>query len=251
LPKRCFLPTFDDGFRETHDVIAPILASFGVDGVFFINTAVLDNRELLGEQKKCLVIGALGSQGNSPARREVSQALAKVGFEGQGLTYSIRSLTYRQRHILDTLEAILECDFKAYAAKVRPYLTTAQTVTLTKMGFSIGAHSVDHPLYSELSLEEQLAQTQGCFDYLWKHFKYRCQTFAFPYMDTGISPDFFQRIYADGRLKVSFGSDGMHRHFFPRNLERFKMEYPDLNALQIAAREFYLAAMRKPSWNAT
>src|ERR1700759_858850 len=43
-PAGSFLLTFDDGFREVYDVIAPILYAKGVPGVFFVNPAFLDNR---------------------------------------------------------------------------------------------------------------------------------------------------------------------------------------------------------------
>ena len=37
-PPNCFLLTFDDGFREIYDVIAPILSDKGIPATFFINS---------------------------------------------------------------------------------------------------------------------------------------------------------------------------------------------------------------------
>jgi peptidoglycan/xylan/chitin deacetylase (PgdA/CDA1 family) len=248
LPRRCFLPTFDDGFREVFDVAAPLLASLGIPAVFFLNTSVLDNRDLLDEQKKCLLIRALVSLPDSPALREVSRTLADAGVKGPNLPIRIRGIAYSQRRLLDTLGLLLECDFRAYAASVQPYVTSAQVRQLTSKGFAIGAHSVDHPHYSEISLEEQLAQTRESVGHLRDYLRCDCLSFAFPYLDTGVSPSFFNNIFADGRLKVSFGSDGIRRHFCRRNLERFKMDYIGLTASQILAREFYIATFRKPAW---
>ena len=42
LGRSCFHLTFDDGFREMHDIVAPILQQAGVPATFFLNTAFLD-----------------------------------------------------------------------------------------------------------------------------------------------------------------------------------------------------------------
>jgi peptidoglycan/xylan/chitin deacetylase (PgdA/CDA1 family) len=248
LPKRCFLLTFDDGFREVYDVVAPILLSRGIPAVFFLTTSVLDNRELCYQQKISLLIRALASLKNSTVKRKASQILTNAGVKGIDLRLRIRGIAYRQRHVLDDLAPVLGCDFAAYAAWAKPYLTSEQIWYLMRKGFSIGAHSIDHPLYSELSLEEQLIQTMESISCLANCFQYKCQAFAFPFRDAGVSPEFFQSAFADGRLKVSFGTSGMHRHYFPRNLTRNTMENTDLKALQILSREFGVTLLRRPPW---
>jgi peptidoglycan/xylan/chitin deacetylase (PgdA/CDA1 family) len=244
LPHRCFLLSFDDGFRENYDVVAPILQEQGVPAVFFLTTSVLDNHELCYPQKKSLLIRATVSLGDSASVREALRRLNGKGVKGPDLASCIRNITYRQRHILDEVEALLRCDFAGYAASVQPYLTSEQVRSLIKKGFTIGAHSIDHPPYSELTLEEQLIQTRESINWLSSRFQYECQTFAFPHRDTGVLPEFFQTTFADGRLKVSFGASGIYRHFFRRNLERFTMEKTDLKAAQILAREFGVNVLR-------
>lgn len=248
LPRRCFLLTFDDGFREIYDVVAPILRAWGIPAVFFLTTSVIDNRGLAYPQKISLLIRASASLGESRVKQEILQLLTNAGAKGPDLASRIRSITYRQRHVLDDLARVLECDFTAYAASTQPYLTSAQTKDLMRQGFAIGAHSVDHPLYSELSLEEQLLQTYESVSWLSSRFQYECQAFAFPFRDAGVSPEFFQRAFANGRIKVSFGTGGMYRHFFPRNLTRYTMEEGDREAAQIVAREFCVTFLRRPPW---
>jgi peptidoglycan/xylan/chitin deacetylase (PgdA/CDA1 family) len=248
LPKRCFLLTFDDGFREIYDVIAPILKAQGAPAVFFVTTSVIDNRELCYQQKQSLLIHALATLENSYAKQKVSQILTKAEIEGPDLLSRIRNITYHQRKVLEKLGPVLECDFDSYVASVQPYLTSAQISNLMLQGFDIGAHSVDHPLYSDLSLEEQLHQTRDSLNWLSERFQYECQSFAFPYRDAGVSSEFFKTIFAEGRLKVSFGIHGMQRHFFPRNFERFTMEQAHLNTEQALAREYFVTLLRRPPW---
>ena len=133
---------------------------------------------------------------------------------------------------------------RLYLLKARPYLTSQEVRSLLKQGFDIGSHSVDHPLYSELNLDEQLWQTRRSMDWLSDTFGYQCRTFSFPFRDTGVPLEFFARAFADPRLKLSFGTNGMLRHFFPRNLERNVMENPVLTARAIIAREFAVTAIR-------
>jgi peptidoglycan/xylan/chitin deacetylase (PgdA/CDA1 family) len=153
--------------------------------------------------------------------------------------------------VLDELGSVLRYDFAAYSASAQPYLTSEQIRDLIKKGFAIGAHSVDHPLYSELGLQEQLMQTRESLRWLSDSYQYDCNAFAFPYTDAGISLEFFQKAFADGCLKVSFGTGGMSRHFFPRNLARFTMERTDLPAAQILARQFGRTLLRSLSGGCT
>ncbi len=245
LPKRCFLLTFDDGFRELYDIVAPILYAKGIPAAFFLIASVINNRELCYPQKKSLLINALATLSNSTATREISQHLFGAGVKESDMLSAIRRISYSQRHILDELAEVVGCDFAAYAASAQPYLTFEQTRDLIQQGFAIGSHSVDHPLYSELSLEEQFSQTCESLNYLSNHLHYDCQSFAFPYRDTGVSLEFFQNVFADGHIKVTFGTGGLLRHFFPRNLSRFTIEGTNLPPAQAFARHFGKAFLRK------
>jgi peptidoglycan/xylan/chitin deacetylase (PgdA/CDA1 family) len=246
LPQRSFLPTFDDGFREIYDIAAPILHSRGVPAVFFLNVSTIDNRELGYLQKKSLLIRSLASGAGSAVEREVTRRLDNSGIKGPDLLSRIQSIDYRQKHVLSELGPIMGCDFCEYVTSVKPYLTSDQVVVLMKMGFAIGAHSFDHPDYSELSLEEQLSQTLGSMDRLSSLYRFECRTFAFPHTDEGISDRFFEEAFSNESLKVSFGTGGLLWRFFPRNLSRFTMERTDLPAAQILARRFGKAFLHVP-----
>jgi peptidoglycan/xylan/chitin deacetylase (PgdA/CDA1 family) len=246
LPQRSFLPTFDDGFREVYDLAAPILYSLGVPAAFFLNTSMIDNHQLGYLQKKSLAIRSLASSATRAVKGEISRRLDVAGIEGADLQSRIESIFYLQRNLLDELGLLLGIDYDEYAASVQPYLTSGQVINLMKKGFAIGAHGVDHALYSELSLEEQLSQTRESMDFLSNHFQYECRSFAFPYTDEGISVQFFRQAFFDGRLKVSFGTGGLGWHLFPRNLSRFTMERTDLPPEQILARRFGKALFHRP-----
>jgi peptidoglycan/xylan/chitin deacetylase (PgdA/CDA1 family) len=238
LPKRCFFPTFDDGFREVHDLIAPLLLEKGVPAGFFLITSAIDNTTLCYPQKKSLLIRAFDSRPGSSAQKEAVQLLDRAGVNGSSFAARIGSIHYLRRHILDELAPVLGCDFAAYVRSVKPYVTSEQVSFLLKSGFTVGGHSVDHPMYSELPLDEQVGQTQQSIDSLSQRFGFKCESFAFPYRDVNLSLEIFPQVFEVCGIKVSFTMDGLRPHAFTRNLNRFSMERTDLPAAQIIAKLF-------------
>jgi peptidoglycan/xylan/chitin deacetylase (PgdA/CDA1 family) len=231
-----------------YDVVAPILRARGVPAVFFLTASVLDNRELVYTQKISLLVHACLRREAERRSNEVRQLLKTEGIQGPDIAWCLRSIGYQQRHMLDRIAMILGVDFAEYTSSRRPYLTSDQVRGLMAQGFAIGSHSLDHPLFAELNIDEQLRQTWDSISWLSNRFQYECQAFAFPFRDTHVSLEFFQKAFSRGAVKVSFGTGGLYRHFFPRNLTRFTMEDGDRSASEIVAREFFVTRTRRPHW---
>jgi peptidoglycan/xylan/chitin deacetylase (PgdA/CDA1 family) len=109
---------------------------------------------------------------------------------------------------------------------------------LLDRGFSIGAHSHDHPLYADLPLPQQLAQTRMSMQLLDARFGVSPKAFAFPHTDSGVEDAFFSAVFSEPLLDVSFGTAGLVSHFHPRNIERVSMERTSARAAQILAWQF-------------
>jgi peptidoglycan/xylan/chitin deacetylase (PgdA/CDA1 family) len=233
LPKRCFLLTFDDGFREMHDVVAPILKAKGVPATFFLTTGFIDNVDMAHHCKFSLLVEHLAEVSSANLKANVQQILAENRVVGESIESQMVSIRYAQRHLATEMARVCKYDFGQYLAARQPYLNSDQISSLLKQGFSIGAHSVDHPLYADLPLKEQIRQTVESIRFLVEHFELHYRAFAFPHSDAGVRKEFFKEMRDKGQLEVSFGTAGMHRHFFPRNLERFSMENSSLAAAQI------------------
>ncbi len=233
LPSRSFLLTFDDGFREMYDVVAPILKAKGVPAIFFLTTGFIDNVDMAHHCKFSLLVEHLAQISDPDIEVHVQQILA----EGRTVRASIQSqmvsTRYAQRHLATEIARVCEYDFGQYLAARQPYLNSDQIRSLLKHGFSIGAHSVDHPLYADLSLKEQTRQTVESIRFLVERFDLDHRAFAFPHSDAGVREEFFKEMRDKRQLEVSFGTAGMRRHFFRWNLERFSMENSSLPAAQI------------------
>jgi len=238
LPRSCFHLTFDDGFSEMHDVVAPILERAGVSATFFLTTAFLDGGGLAHHNELSLILEQLATQPVSDAAKERLESLLPAQGSNLALRDRVLSLRYAQKAVVRSAAEVLELDIGQYVIAKQPHLTSQQVAALIGRGFSIGAHSYDHPLYADLSPAEQLAQTRTSVELLVKRFGIHPRSFAFPHNDSGVGDAFFATIFGEGLLDVSFGTSGLVAHAHRRNIERVKMEDTTAPAGQILARQF-------------
>lgn len=252
LPVNALLLTFDDGFREMAEIVAPILRRNGISATFFLNTAFLDNADMAHDNKISLLIDHLDSR-SGPAEREATRkALFDYQVIDSGeLRQDLLGINYRKRHVLDEIARILGIDFQTYLSVQRPYLAREEVARLVAEGFAIGAHSVDHPRYSDLSLQEQVDQTTRSLRTLREHFSLRYAAFAFPYGD--VPDEFIKKIFMLCDVEVSFGTHGVSKNSNRRHFQRFSMDYDHASAKQILnrnyARNFYKRTTASPIGN--
>ena len=236
LPEKSFLLTFDDGFSEMYDIVTPILFKKGIPAIFFINSAFIDNKELCYQHKASLLIEHFQELKSCRLKERISEFLKKTHFEyGDVRSKALLSISYQQKELLDEIAGVMEVDFAEYLVRHRPYLTCDQVNFLIKKGFTVGGHSIDHPLYSSLSLEDQLHQTIESVKFVREIFHLNYGVFAFPESDNKVSKEFFAQLAETGLVDVSFGTAGMVGDSVSNNLQRFSMERPLVAAERIVA----------------
>lgn len=238
LPAKAFLLTFDDGFREMHDVVAPILLKKGIPATFFVNSAFLDNRELCYLHKASLLVEKICKEISPGTEGEVRGILLKIGISFSKLSEGILKIDYKRRDALDKIAEVLQIDVQRYLSEKQPYLTSGQVKELIDQGFTIGAHSIDHPYYSTLSLAEQLEQTIVSMKKIRENFGLDYGAFAFPHNDNNVSREFFAELDKSGLVDVSFGTGGMIKDTIPNNIQRCSLEKPVIPAKRIIAYQF-------------
>ena len=247
LQPNCLLLTFDDGFREIFDVIAPILLEKGIPATFFISSAFLDNKELCYEHKASLLVEKI-CQGISPGTKEaIKEILEKNDIFFSSLAEGILGVGYKRRGALDKVSEILLVDFKEYLAEKRPYLTLGHVKSLIDRGFTIGSHSIDHPYYSALSLAEQMEQTIVSVKDIRETFGLDYGAFAFPHNDTGVIPEFFKSVQESGLVDITFGTGGMLDGALPSHRQRISLEKPVLPARELIAWQ-YMRRLYRQFW---
>jgi peptidoglycan/xylan/chitin deacetylase (PgdA/CDA1 family) len=225
LTKQFFFLSVDDGLRETFHNIAPILKQKGVSATFFVNTATLDNAGMLYRHKASLLIDHLRGLTNQAAISRSTAVLAKHGILNSDQVSALLSIRYANRHVLDEVAESIDFDYADYLERRQPYLTTTQLNTLISQGFSFGGHSVDHPAYPEVTMEEQLRQTRESVTTLTRTFGLGYTAFAFPFGDKGVSKRFFSELRTEAFVQVLFGSSGyLIDENYPLVIQRVGME---------------------------
>jgi peptidoglycan/xylan/chitin deacetylase (PgdA/CDA1 family) len=230
LPRKKFLLTMDDGFREVKEVVAPLLQAKGVPAIFFINPAFIDNKEMFYRNKISLVLHVLKSKKVSNATfAMVGEILSVVQAGLDGIKKALLQIDQYTKQKLDEIAGVLEFSFEDYLKEKRPWLTSAELHQLASQGFFIGAHSWDHAYYQRLSLSEQLSQTLESCNYV-RQFQNDGITFSFPHSDKGLTQNFFDKVYGAGKgIDLLFGIQNQKQELNNKVIHRFNAERPTVS----------------------
>src|SRR3989338_8996815 len=245
LPEKAFLLTFDDGFREMYDIVAPILLQKGISATFFINSDFIDNKTLCYQHKVSILAEHIQKTISVRGKKEIQAMLLKNGIECNDIKSGILSIKYHQKDLPDKIAQLMNVDFDGYLRRVKPYLTSNHIEILIKQGFSIGAHSIDHPLYSLLTLKEQVNQTIESMKFIRRKFCLNYGAFDFPHSDSGVTRQYFTQISDGGLVDISFGTGGMIKDTIPNHIQRFSLEKPVRPAKKIVAYQYARKLVRQ------
>ncbi len=213
----CFHLTFDDGLREIYVEVVPILIKRKIPATFFINTDFIDNKKLFYRFKASILTEQLAANG-------------------------MLDLNCNEEEDIDSFAKTLGVNFDEYLEKEKPYLSTSQINELIEKGFTIGAHSKNHPLYKLISEKEQIEQTLGSLEVLRQQFSLDYSVFSFPFTDDGVGHSFFKAIQS--KVDLTFGSAGVKRDSVEFNLQRVPMENAD-SAEELIKTQYMYCLLKK------
>jgi peptidoglycan/xylan/chitin deacetylase (PgdA/CDA1 family) len=192
--------TFDDGLKECHSVIAPILKRKGIPATFFVSPGFVDNKELF-HRFKCTI---LTSRGLLQPKRE---------------KYFIH-----ESQLLDEVADRNGVSFSDYLAINQPYMTLEEILSLKSDGFTIGSHSLNHPEFWTLSEDEQYRQIAESMKWVVDHFQPEIKAFSFPFTDDQVKLSLFEKLKANDVIDITFGTAGLKFDSCPINLQRIPVE---------------------------
>ncbi|MCB0402567.1 MAG: polysaccharide deacetylase family protein [Flavobacteriales bacterium] len=208
--------TFDDGLRELYEVVAPILKQRGIPATFFINTDFMDNKSMFYRFKASLMVEEFGTTG-------------------------MLELSADEALQIDDFAETMGYSFDGYLKANQPYLTSDQIKNLIGQGFTIGGHSLNHPLFSDLNVEEQVNQALSSVRILCDQFRLDYGVFSFPFTDHGVGREFFRQV--NTTLDLTFGTAGIKKDITSKNLQRVPMEQPE-TAEAIIKTQYMYAVMK-------
>lgn len=234
LPENSLMITFDDGFREIYEIVAPILIERKITCTVFITKNFLDNIELGYDNRKSVIIDAILNLKHNNLKDEIFNLLQNNNSNIKNdLISSIKNISYARRNLVDTIGKLLDIDFEGFVKSQQPYLTSRHITELVNEGFTFGGHGIDHPKYAELSLEDQILQTITSVAFITEKFALDYRVFAFPYSDIAVSGSFFHAI--SDKIDATFGTEGLRKDCIDNNFQRISVEkfrYPAMRTVK-------------------
>jgi peptidoglycan/xylan/chitin deacetylase (PgdA/CDA1 family) len=240
LQKPSFLLSFDDGLKEFHDVIAPILLKKGIPAICFLNSGFVDNKDLFYRYKASLIFDKLK---NEP---KLIQRIPYDLNDGQNIKEYLLSVTYQNKDLLNNIANLIGIDFSDFLNARKPYLSSQDISTLINQGFCFGAHSIDHPVFEYISEAEQMDQISKSTRFVHEKFGLPFSTFSFPFTDFNVRKSFFEEVKRRNIAEITFGCAGPKNDVITTNFQRIPFEVENKTAKQILNAELYYYLLKMP-----
>jgi peptidoglycan/xylan/chitin deacetylase (PgdA/CDA1 family) len=161
VPPRALMITFDDGFRDNHQIAMPILRRHGVPAVMYVATGYLDREDLfwfdglvhdvLQSQAATLPVGdaniPLGE--TTDARRQAAQQVLQ---RLKVMPDAVRQQALQRiRHALGTTPPATPMHESLHGP-----MNWSQVREMSDAGMEIGSHSVNHPVLAQVEDDDRL-----------------------------------------------------------------------------------------------
>ncbi len=233
--------TFDDGLKECHDFVAPLLKEKGIPATFFLNNKFIDNKGLFYRYKASLLIHQV--RDDCRAREKVA-AFLKI--DKEQVEASISLIGWNQRALLDALAREAELDYSSYLHNRPVYMSSEEVKDLLEWGFEIGAHSTDHMDFSLLKADEMIEQIRSSIRDLQKRFGIRTSYFSFPFTSDGVPGKVIETLLDNGTATALLGTAGLKRTGRLDYIQRIPMEQYQTSALEALKAEYLYYLLKAP-----
>lgn len=239
--RRGMVLTFDDGLKECHQIIAPLLRKKGIPAVFFLNNRFIDNHGLFYRYKASLIIHQVRDD-----CRHMERVSAFLKIPQTYVEKSIRMIGPQQSSLLDILARESGIEYSAYLRDQPVYMTSREIEDLLKWGFDIGGHSLDHQNFSSMKEEEILEQVKMSIDDLIKRFSLNTRYFSFPFTSDGIPRSVIHKLLDEEVASALMGTAGLKKTGRQNYIQRIPMEGFRASALETLQTEYLYYLLKAP-----
>jgi peptidoglycan/xylan/chitin deacetylase (PgdA/CDA1 family) len=185
LPPRPLLVTFDDGFRNNLTRAAPELERQGVPALFHVATGYIGTSRLLWpyeveERVLQWTQPCLPMPGDRPSVPLPAEPAARAAVADRVRELCKTLADDARQAYLDALRAGGECRVKSCLHELHDFLTWDEVRNLDRRGFSIGSHTVEHPILTRLPrkrLQQELLESKAMIE---RQVGRACQCIAYP-----------------------------------------------------------------------
>lgn len=193
---RRVLLTFDDGYRDNHELAFPLLRRHGLSAVFFLATGYLDDPRLPWWDEIADIV-AHATAASLPPDGWIASELA-LGPAARDATVAELVGVYkrlapeRTEPFLDWLGESSGSGRRAGSAR-ELWMTWEMAREMRDAGMGIGGHTVNHPVLARLDAGAQRAEIAGCRARLEQELGEPMRLFSYP---VGLRDSFDERTRA-------------------------------------------------------
>jgi len=185
LPARAACVTFDDGYANNVEVALPILLRHGVPATFFIAVGYLDGGVMFNDKVTELVRQAPGPALDLSEFGLGTLACGALDERRRTLGQLLKLVRYRSPAQRESLvERLLARTATALPRNVM--MTADQVRSLRGAGMEIGAHTVTHPILTQVDLDAARSEMAAGKEQLEAIVRDRVRLFAYPNGRPGI-----------------------------------------------------------------
>ena len=176
--------TFDDGFRENHSVIAPILLDENLTATFFIISNCIDNMDMMWRNKLILIDKYKGENFNSIANNVSSEFnIPKIQYKQNLMDWSFKTwpMDIKEPIVNNLWSQIMPMSISEYLNQNKPYCSVKEIKELVNDKFEVGSHSMSHPLFSKLDYDQFKKEIINSSDKLSEIINCKINHFSYPF----------------------------------------------------------------------
>jgi peptidoglycan/xylan/chitin deacetylase (PgdA/CDA1 family) len=179
--------TFDDGYADNFEIVAPLLEVRGVRGTFFITAGAAQARESLWYDRAAAVWKLLGGP-------KVRQRSSEAG-DGDTPAFETREswIEWLKAVPNDRRDGIMRSLTAGVNDGVSPcsLMTPEQVRRLAESGHEVGSHTLWHPILTTMAQDERRNEIQGARELLQAWTEQEVGGFCYPNgnFDTGVVRD--------------------------------------------------------------
>ena len=179
LPPRAACITFDDGYRDNFTVASPVMQRYGLPATIFVATGFLDGGLMWNDSVIETVRHAPGASIDASSLGLGVHPITSDAERLQAIHTLINQLKYlpfadRLAHV-NELSAII-----GTALPADLMLSTADVIAARRTNIEIGAHTVNHPILTQISDSQtriELAESKATLESILKE---KINLFAYP-----------------------------------------------------------------------
>lgn len=257
LPKNSVVITFDDGYKDNYSYAYPILNRYGLRATIFLAAGAIEKEEMFWWDKVAYLIS------KSAAKDIAIERIGRLSLKNMDeRRKAIREVCLRlkdknekeKNSLIESLSKELGVKLPKKGLARQTLLTWKEIDEMSKGGISFGAHTLTHPILTNMPIAEARNEIVLSKDAIEKAIKKRVMSFSYP---NGYRCDFNEEIKEEVKragfeCAVTYMQGRNNRRSDLFELRRISVRYDDdmcsfrnkLAGLEIIPAKIYIALSR-------